>query len=90
MQDRHVSIPELVLVAVTRGMLGFGAGLLVSGHLGRDRRKLVGTVLVGIGALSTIPLALRVFGRRTNHDASIHDSSFREPRVNPGAETMAD
>ncbi|MBV8759875.1 MAG: hypothetical protein JO257_21475 [Deltaproteobacteria bacterium] len=60
MRDRRLSLPELFLIAATRGMLGLGAGLLLAEHLDRDRRKLVGGVLVGIGALSTIPLALRV------------------------------
>lgn len=80
MQDRRVSVPELVLVAVTRGMLGFGAGLLLAEHLGRGRRKLVGSALVAIGALSTIPLALRVFKRQASE----------APAVNPGAAFMAD
>lgn len=88
MQDRRVSVPELVLVAVTRGMLGFGAGLLLANHLGRGRRKLVGGVLVGIGALSTIPLALRVFKRRANDTAPVHPAV--NPPVNPGAAYMAD
>lgn len=80
MQDRRVSLPELFLVAATRGMLGLGAGLLLADHVGRDRRKVIGAALVGIGALSTIPLALRVL-RSGGAD--------REP-VNPAAATMAD
>lgn len=80
MKDRRVSLPELALLAATRGMLGFGAGLLIAEHVGRDHRKLVGAVLVGIGALSTIPLAIRVLGRRTNHESS----------VMPGAAVMSD
>lgn len=78
MQERRVSLPELFLVAATRGMLGLGAGLLLADHVGRDRRKLVGGVLVAVGALSTIPLAMRVLGRRS------------EGGVMPGAATMAD
>lgn len=74
MQERRVSLPELFLIAATRGMLGLGAGLLLAGHV--ERRKLVGGVLVAIGALSTIPLALRVLLRRDG--------------VMPGAATMAD
>lgn len=70
MQDRRVSLPELFLVAATRGMLGFGAGLLLAERVGRDRRKLVGGVLVGIGALSTIPLALHVLRHRAKDRAA--------------------
>ena len=77
MQERRVSVPELFLVAATRGMLGLGAGLLLADRIDRDHRTLVGGVLVAIGALSTIPLALRVLGRRGD-------------AVNRGAATMAD
>lgn len=63
MRQRAVFVPELALIGATRGMLGLGIGLLVANRLAKDRRKLVGTVLVLVGALSTIPLAMRVFRR---------------------------
>jgi hypothetical protein len=59
---RTVSLPTLMLVAVTRGMLGAGIGMLVAGRLG-DRRVRIGRTLLAVGALSTIPLALSVFRR---------------------------
>jgi hypothetical protein len=58
-----VSFPELFLIAATRGMAGLGAGLLLAGRIDRDRRSLIGAVLLGVGALSTIPLAIRALGR---------------------------
>jgi hypothetical protein len=64
MQERLVKLPELFLVAVTRGMLGFGAGLFASEYISPHRRKLVAGVLVGIGALSTIPLGIRILRRQ--------------------------
>jgi hypothetical protein len=63
MQPRPITIPLLALIGATRGMLGLGAGLLLAPRLGRDHCKTVGGVLLAIGVLSTIPLALRVFGR---------------------------
>jgi hypothetical protein len=58
-----VTVPELALIAGTRGMLGAGIGLLVAGRLSNDQRKAVGRVLLTIGAITTIPLAFQVFHR---------------------------
>jgi hypothetical protein len=63
MQQRVIALPELALIAATRGMLGVGIGLLVAPRLDQDHRKIVGAVLAAIGAVSTIPLALRVLRR---------------------------
>jgi hypothetical protein len=60
----ELRLPELGLVAGTRGMLGAGIGLLLADKLSNDQRKGVGWTLVAIGALTTIPLAMIVFGRR--------------------------
>jgi hypothetical protein len=64
MREHRITLLELALLAATRGMIGFGAGLLVSERLSRDRRKAVGATLLAAGALSTIPLALRLSRRR--------------------------
>jgi hypothetical protein len=58
-----VTIPELALIAGTRGMLGAGIGLLAAGRLSDDQRRVVGRVLLAIGAITTIPLAFQVFHR---------------------------
>jgi hypothetical protein len=59
-----VTGPELALIAATRGMLGAGIGLLMAGRIPDDHRRLVGRILLGIGAASTVPLAIQVFRRR--------------------------
>src|SRR5437773_10726329 len=59
----ELRLPELGLVAGTRGLLGAGLGLLLSDKLSDDRRRTVGWTLVAIGALTTIPLAVLGFGR---------------------------
>ena len=57
-------MPELALLAGTRGMLGAGVGLLLADKLSEDKRKGIGWALMAIGALTTIPLAMIVFSRR--------------------------
>lgn len=63
MRETRVSLPELALIAGTRGLLGAGIGMLIAGRLGRERRIAAGTALVVVGALTSIPLAMQVFGR---------------------------
>jgi hypothetical protein len=58
-----VTVPELALIAGTRGMLGAGIGLLAAGRLSDDQRRIVGRVLLAIGAITTSPLAFQVFHR---------------------------
>ena len=60
----ELRLPELGLVAGTRGLLGVGIGLLLADKLTDDRRKGIGWTLVAVGALTTIPLAMMVFDRR--------------------------
>ena len=77
MDTRHtISLPTLMLVAATRGMLGAGIGLLLANRLGH-RRVQVGRILLAVGALSTIPLARQVF-RRDSDDQYVDVSRFRE------------
>ena len=64
---RHVdaTLPELAFVAVTRGLTGLGAGLLLSEFIDDDDvRRRLGWTLLGIGAATTVPIAMRVFGNR--------------------------
>jgi hypothetical protein len=62
MQEAKFSTPDVVMMAVTRGMLGAGIGLLLAGKLKR-RRKAVGRTLVAIGTLASIPLGVRFFNK---------------------------
>ncbi|HEY5322238.1 MAG TPA: hypothetical protein VIK58_05370 [Caldimonas sp.] len=57
-------MPELALLAGTRGMLGAGVGLLLADKLSEDKRKGIGWALMAVGVLTTIPLAMIVFSRR--------------------------
>lgn len=55
-----LSLPQLGLIAATRGMLGAGLGLLVADHLSSEQRRAAGWTLVGVGVLTTIPLVADV------------------------------
>jgi hypothetical protein len=61
MRELRTPLPLLFAVAVTRGMLGVGVGLLLSKRLARRRRTQVGMALAAIGAATTIPLAIGLF-----------------------------
>ena len=59
-----VTLPQIALIAATRGAIGFGAGLLLADKLKTKQRKALGWPLFIAGILSTIPIAVRVFGRK--------------------------
>jgi hypothetical protein len=57
---RTITLPlaQFGFVVATRAALGAGVALLVAGRLPEARRRAVGTLLVGIGAITTVPAAL--------------------------------
>ena len=61
---KSVTVPELALIAATRGAIGFGAGLLLADKLKGERRKVLGWSLFLSGLASTIPIAMHVFGKK--------------------------
>ena len=65
----EIRLPELALLAGTRGALGAGVGLLLSDKLSEEQRKNIGWTLVAVGVLTTIPLAALLFGRRRRIEA---------------------
>jgi hypothetical protein len=67
---RNVALSDIALIAATRGALGFGAGLLLADKFRHDLRRVVGWSLFLTGALSTIPIALHVFGQKQAHGAA--------------------
>jgi hypothetical protein len=64
MKKAELTLPEIALIAGTRGMLGAGAGLLLADRLNDDQRMAIGWTLLIIGAMSTIPLAIEVLSKR--------------------------
>jgi len=64
MKTAKLTMPEIALIAATRGVLGAGLGLLLADRLNEDQRKAAGWAMFLIGAISTIPLVLDVFCKR--------------------------
>lgn len=65
MTERKITLPEIALIAGTRVALGIGIGLLISGGLTNDQRRGAGLALTFVGALTTIPLAVAIAGRKS-------------------------
>jgi hypothetical protein len=66
-----ISLPELIAVGATRGMIGVGAGFILSNLVSRKTRKRIGIPLFAIGLLSTIPIATRIFHKGTPADTTV-------------------
>ncbi|HEX7624046.1 MAG TPA: hypothetical protein VF400_10785 [Anaeromyxobacteraceae bacterium] len=60
MRQKIATAPDIMLIAGTRVALGVGIGLLVSKRLRKEARKRAGWALLAIGALTTIPLVLKL------------------------------
>lgn len=92
MKTTTLTIPELALVAATRGMLGAGLALLISKRLSDSQRETAGIVLSAIGALTTIPLLIEVMGKTETLPSPGRPSAKRQntPETEPlEAETTA-
>jgi hypothetical protein len=63
MRTSRLTMPELGLIAGTRAALGVGIGLLLADRLNPDQRRAVGWTLIGVGAVTTIPLVLEVISK---------------------------
>jgi hypothetical protein len=67
---KDVRPKDLALLAATRGMIGFGAGLLLANKFNRDRRKKLGWTLFLSGLASTVPIAMHLFHRNQQSTAA--------------------
>ena len=56
--------PLLGFIVGTRAALAFGVGLLVADRIPAARRRTLAFALIGLGAATTVPLAIEVLGRR--------------------------
>ena len=72
MNELVLSPPLLGFVVGTRAALGFGLGLLLASRIPEARRRTVGLALVAVGAATTIPAALSVFGHRRRSERTLH------------------
>ena len=82
MRTVDVTLPQLGLIASTRGMLGAGIGLLIANLLNAKQRRAVGWTLVGVGIATTIPLAATLISeiRASKKKESKHEHNGHTPR----------
>jgi hypothetical protein len=64
MKAAKLTLPEIILIGGTRVAMGAGLGFLLANKVAKGARKYAGWTLFGIGALSTIPLAINVIKKR--------------------------
>jgi len=67
-EPKSVTVPELALIAATRGAIGFGAGLLLAEKFKGERRNVLGWSLFLSGLASTVPIAMHLFGKKQASD----------------------
>jgi hypothetical protein len=63
MREVQLTTPDLALIGGTRAALGLGLGLLLANRFSEEQRRAIGWTLPLVGAFTTIPFALKVFGR---------------------------
>jgi len=80
-----VTMPEVGLIAVTRGMLGAGVALLLADKLPRETRNTIGWTLFLVGAISTVPLARDMLDKM-NQQTDEHDIPMYHPPLDLVAE----
>lgn len=64
MKECRLTMPEVALLAGTRAALGGGLALLLAERLEAKERRAIGWTLFLVGAVTTVPLALLVLGKR--------------------------
>ncbi len=64
MKNINISVGELMLLVGTRAMLGAGIALLVSNRLDESQRRSIGSTMLAVGLVTTIPLAIDLAGHR--------------------------
>jgi len=60
MKRISLRIPEIGFIAGTRAAFGAGLGLLLADKLNRRQRRKVGRMLVAIGAVTTVPVVVKL------------------------------
>jgi hypothetical protein len=61
---KTLTVPQIALIAVTRGAIGFGAGLLLANKFNQSKRNTLGWSLFLSGLASTIPIAMHLFRKK--------------------------
>lgn len=64
MRETRLTMPEVAAIAGTRVALGGGLALLVADRMERRQRTALGWGLFLLGAVTTVPLVMRVLDKR--------------------------
>lgn len=64
MKESRLTIPEVAAIASTRVALGGGLALLLADRIEMKQRRAIGWTLFLVGAISTVPLIMRVLDKR--------------------------
>jgi hypothetical protein len=64
MKNLVLTLPTLGFIVSTRAALAFGVGLLAANRISEPRRRAIGSTLVAIGAVTTIPAVMSVVRHR--------------------------
>jgi hypothetical protein len=67
---KTLTVPEIAIIAATRGALGFGAGLLLADKFRRAKRRALGWSLFLSGLASTLPIAMHLFRKKERPSTS--------------------
>jgi hypothetical protein len=60
MKNLVLTLPTFGFIVSTRAALAFGVGLLAANRISEPRRRAIGSTLVAIGAVTTIPAVMSV------------------------------
>ncbi len=80
MERTPLSLPEISLIAGTRAALGAGVALLLADRLTSEQRRAVGWTLLGIGAITTAPIAVQLY-KSTREPSNQREPYRRDLRV---------
>jgi len=60
MKEVALPLPMFAFTVATRAAIGVGIGLLVSERIAIPRRRAIGSALVAVGALTTVPILMAI------------------------------
>ena len=73
MKEATVPLPVIGLIAGTRAAGGAGIGMLLSDRIPRNRRRMIGWALLGVGVLTTIPLIMQVLRGKPEQELQVSE-----------------
>ena len=83
MKPLELPLPQFGFVVATRAALGAGLALLAADKLERSNRRRIGAALFALGALTTIPAALMVFGRHKGQNPTSGRNAHADAELRP-------